>query len=111
MSLSIGPPEAVSQPGGADVGPATLIVSKFQTAGIRWEESHRRLAAASVRGPRLAEAFAAGDFRTLRGWLGEHVHRHGQRFPVATILERATESAPDPAALVASLSRRYRSPG
>jgi carboxypeptidase Taq len=59
----------------------------------------------------LDEAFAAGDFRTLRGWLGEHVHRHGQRFPVATILERATESAPDPAALVASLSRRYRSPG
>ena len=28
----------------------------------------------------LDEAFAAGDFRTLRGWLGEHVHRHGQRY-------------------------------
>ena len=56
----------------------------------------------------LDEAFAAGDFRTLRGWLGEHVHRHGQRYTVATIIERATGSAPEPSALIASLSHRYR---
>jgi carboxypeptidase Taq len=59
----------------------------------------------------LEEAFAAGDFRTLRGWLGEHVHRHGRRYPVAALIERATGSAPDPSALIASLSRRYRSAG
>jgi carboxypeptidase Taq len=59
----------------------------------------------------LEESFAVGDFRTLRGWLGEHVHRHGQRLPVAALIERATGSAPDPAALIASLSQRYRSPG
>ena len=57
----------------------------------------------------LDEAFAAGDFRTLRDWLGEHVHRHGQRYAVATLIERATGSAPEPSALIASLSRRYRS--
>jgi carboxypeptidase Taq len=56
----------------------------------------------------LEEAFAAGDFRTLRGWLGENVHRHGQRYAVATIIERATGHAPDPSALIESLSRRYR---
>jgi carboxypeptidase Taq len=31
----------------------------------------------------LDETFAAGDFRTLRGWLGEHVHQHGKRHTVA----------------------------
>jgi carboxypeptidase Taq len=56
----------------------------------------------------LDEAFAAGDFRTLRQWLGEHVHRHGQRFTAAAIVERASGSAPDPSALIASLSERYR---
>jgi len=56
----------------------------------------------------LDEAFAAGDFRTLRGWLREHVHRHGQRYEVAALIERVTGSAPDPTALIASLSRRYR---
>jgi len=57
----------------------------------------------------LEEAFADGDFRTLRGWLGEHVHRHGQRYTVAAIIERATGSAPDPSALIDSLSHRYGS--
>ena len=65
-------------------------------------------AAERALGP-LDEAFAAGDFRSLRGWLGDHVHRHGQRYTVDAIIERATGSAPDPSALIASLSRRYRS--
>jgi carboxypeptidase Taq len=55
----------------------------------------------------LDDAFAAGDFTTLRDWLGEHVHRHGQRYAVSTLIERATGSPPDPSALIASLSRRY----
>jgi carboxypeptidase Taq len=67
-------------------------------------------AAERALGP-LDASFATGDFRTLRGWLGEHVHRHGQRYSVATLIERATGSAPDPSALIASLSRRYRSAG
>src|SRR5678815_4275681 len=33
----------------------------------------------------LDDTFAAGDFRTLRDWLGEHVHRHGSRYTVASI--------------------------
>jgi carboxypeptidase Taq len=57
----------------------------------------------------LDEAFAAGDFQTLGRWLGEHVYRHGQRYTAATIVERATGDAPDPSALIASLSHRYRS--
>jgi carboxypeptidase Taq len=56
----------------------------------------------------LNEAFAAGDFRTLSRWLGEHVYRHGRRYTAAAIVERATGSAPDPSALIESLSQRYR---
>jgi len=56
----------------------------------------------------LDETFAAGDFRTLSRWLGEHVYRHGRRYTAAAIVERATGSAPDPSALIESLSQRYR---
>ena len=55
----------------------------------------------------LEESFASGDFVPLREWLREHVHRHGMRWPVATLVERATGKAPDPAELVGSLTRRY----
>lgn len=56
----------------------------------------------------LDEAFAAGDFRTLSRWLGEQVHRHGRRYTASAIIERATGSPPEPSALIASLSHRYR---
>jgi carboxypeptidase Taq len=65
------------------------------------------LAADRAVGP-LDDIFAAGDFKTLRDWLAEYVYRHGQRYSAATIVERATGSAPDPSALTESLSRRYR---
>ncbi|HEY3257336.1 MAG TPA: carboxypeptidase M32 [Gemmatimonadaceae bacterium] len=64
-------------------------------------------AAERAMGP-LEEAFAEGDFRALRTWLGEHVHRHGKRYKAAEIIERTTGSAPDPSALIESLSHRYR---
>jgi carboxypeptidase Taq len=66
-------------------------------------------AAEGALGP-LDEQFAAGDFVTLRRWLGEHVHRHGHRYSVPTIIERATGRGPDPSALIASLARRYQPP-
>ena len=56
----------------------------------------------------LDDAFAAGDFRALRGWLGEHVHCHGKRYPAVTLIEKATGNPPDPSALIGSLSQRYR---
>ncbi len=57
----------------------------------------------------LQEAFAKGNFHTLRNWLGEKVHRHGKRYKSAEIIERVTGSAPDPSSLIESLSRRYTS--
>jgi len=65
-------------------------------------------AAERALGP-LEETFSEGNFGILRSWLGENVHRHGKRYKPAEIIERATGSAPDPSALIESLSRRYRS--
>ena len=63
-------------------------------------------AAERAAGP-LEDSFAAGDFSGLRNWLGENVHRHGRRYRPVAIIERATGKAPDPSALIASLSARY----
>jgi carboxypeptidase Taq len=38
----------------------------------------------------LDHAFARGDFRPLLGWLRENVHRHGQRYSAAQLVQRAT---------------------
>ncbi len=59
----------------------------------------------------LEDAFAAGDFSALRGWLGENIHRHGKRYAPAVMIEKATGSAPDPSALIASLAHRYGGTG
>jgi carboxypeptidase Taq len=55
----------------------------------------------------LEGAFARGDFAPLLDWLRRHVHRHGGRYPVARLLERATGSAPDPQPFVRYLLAKY----
>jgi len=64
-------------------------------------------AAEQAVGP-LDEQFERGDFRTLGGWLGEHVYGHARRYTAAQLVERATGRAPEPSALIAGLSSRYR---
>jgi carboxypeptidase Taq len=55
----------------------------------------------------LDAQFARGDFGGLLGWLRDRVHRHGQRFTAARLVERATGAPPDSRALIASLRTRY----
>ncbi len=55
----------------------------------------------------LEDAFSMGEFGQLRDWLGANIHRHGKRHRAVTLVEKATGSAPDPSALIASLSARY----
>ena len=55
----------------------------------------------------LEEAFAKGEFRALREWLGRKIHRHGKRYRAVDLVERATGMPPDPSALARSLSHRY----
>jgi len=59
----------------------------------------------------LDDSFARGEFEPLREWLLEHVHRHGMRWPVAELVERATGKGPDPSYLVESLTERYGGSG
>jgi carboxypeptidase Taq len=56
----------------------------------------------------LEDAFTAGEFRPLREWLVENVHRHGKRYRAPALIEKVTGSPPDTSALIASLTERYR---
>jgi carboxypeptidase Taq len=50
-------------------------------AGQLWARVHEDL-------PDIEDRIAAGDLRTLREWLREHVHRHGAKFSMPELLER-----------------------
>ena len=55
----------------------------------------------------LDDAFARGDFGGLLGWLREKVHRQGQRYRPADLVERVTGSRPDHRPLIDGLRRKY----
>jgi carboxypeptidase Taq len=50
-------------------------------AGQLWERLHADV-------PDLDDRLAAGDLRTLREWLREHVHRHGAKYSMPELLQR-----------------------
>jgi carboxypeptidase Taq len=50
-------------------------------AGQLWRRAHTDL-------PDLDSQLAAGELMGLRGWLREHVHRYGSKFPTSELLER-----------------------
>jgi carboxypeptidase Taq len=56
----------------------------------------------------LEERLAAGDFASLRAWLGEHVHRHGRRFMPADLLDRTVGGPLDPGPYLAYLEAKLR---
>jgi carboxypeptidase Taq len=58
----------------------------------------------------LEEQFARGEFGGLLAWLRERIHRHGQRYTAASLVERATGSPPSSRWLVESLRSRYVDP-
>jgi len=51
--------------------------------------------AARAAHPELAREIEAGKFDTLRGWLADHVHRHGRTYPlpISTTYERSSASS------------------
>jgi carboxypeptidase Taq len=52
-------------------------------------------------------ALAAGDYRPLRNWLGEHIHRHGRRYSREELLVKATGRGLDPEPYIAYLTKKY----
>lgn len=55
----------------------------------------------------VCNAFAAGSFDTLRNWLREHIHRHGQRFTTAELIQRATGESLNQRPLLDHLWNRF----
>lgn len=90
-----------------DIHWAEGLIGYFPTYTLGNVYSAQLFAAAERDVGPLESSFAAGDFQPLRQWLAEHVLEHGQRWPVASLVERATGKAPDPADLIESLTRRY----
>ncbi len=55
----------------------------------------------------MDQAFARGDFSGLLAWLRRNVHREGQRFRPAELIERITGSRPSHGPLIETLRRKY----
>lgn len=56
--------------------------------------------------PDLDAQLARGEFAELRGWLREHVYRHGRKFTTAELLERVVGGPLDPEPYLAYLRRK-----
>jgi len=54
-----------------------------------------------------SKSFARGNFKPLLDWLRENVHRHGQRFPSARLIEKVTGSPVDHRPLIHALREKY----
>jgi carboxypeptidase Taq len=54
----------------------------------------------------LQPQFARGQFAPLREWLAAHIHRHGQCFTAAELVEKTTGKPLSPAPLLAYLRRK-----
>ncbi|MBX6311620.1 MAG: carboxypeptidase M32 [Isosphaeraceae bacterium] len=52
-------------------------------------------------------AFARGEFAPLLAWLRDRIHRHGQRFRSAALVERVTGRPPDHRPLLQALRSNY----
>jgi carboxypeptidase Taq len=66
---------------GGDIGYfATYALGNLIAAQL-WERAREDL-------PRLDEELAAGDGSSLRGWLGQHVHRFGRTYPPRELVRR-----------------------
>jgi carboxypeptidase Taq len=57
--------------------------------------------------PDLDDELAAGRFDSLLAWLGEHVWRHGRRYPAAELLERAVGTGIDVEPYTAYLVEKF----
>jgi carboxypeptidase Taq len=64
--------------------------------------------AAAVRAhPEISEEIAAGEFGTLRAWLGENLYRHGRKFNADEIVRRATGEGMTIEPYIAYLREKY----
>ncbi len=58
-------------------------------------------------GASLDDDFRRGEFGRLKGWLGTHIHRHGQRFRAGELCRRATGAPLSPKPFLAYLREKF----
>ena len=58
-------------------------------------------------GSGIEDDFRAGDFSRLKGWLTQHIHRHGQRYRAGELCRRATGMPLSPKPFVSYLTEKF----
>ncbi|AMV30218.1 Thermostable carboxypeptidase 1 [Gemmata sp. SH-PL17] len=58
-------------------------------------------------GDGIEEDFRRGDFTRLKGWLNQHVHRHGQRYRAGELCQRATGAPLSPKPFLSYLNEKF----
>jgi carboxypeptidase Taq len=57
--------------------------------------------------PEISQEIAAGEFDTLRAWLGQNIYRHGRKFSADEIVRRATGEGMTIKPYIAYLREKY----
>ncbi|HYV39978.1 MAG TPA: carboxypeptidase M32, partial [Gemmataceae bacterium] len=57
--------------------------------------------------PELDSGVRSGDFRALKSWLNEKIHKHGQRWRAGELCRRITGRPLTPGPLMNYLRRKY----
>ncbi len=57
--------------------------------------------------PRPTTTSGAGTSSRLKGWLNQHIHRHGQRYRAGELCRRATGAPLSPKPFVSYLSEKF----
>lgn len=86
------------------------LIGYFPTYTLGNVYAAQLVAAAGAALGDLDEQFARGEFGGLLAWLRDRIHRHGQRYTAAALVERATGSPPSSRWLIESLRARYVEP-
>ena len=58
-------------------------------------------------GAGIEDDFRHGDFTRLKGWLNQHIHRHGQRYRAGELCQRATGAPLSPKPFLSYLSEKF----
>ena len=83
------------------------LIGYFPTYTLGNLYAAQLFAAAEAQIGGLDDAFTRGDFAGLLGWLREKIHRQGQRYRAADLVERVTGARPDHRPLIDGLRRKY----
>lgn len=86
------------------------LIGYFPTYTLGNVYAAQLVAAANAALGDLDDQFARGEFGGLLAWLRDKIHRHGQRYTAAALVERATGSPPSSRWLIESLRARYVDP-